>query len=120
MTVTAPTGDPAGNDSPSRTTVGTVRTDDQLTITVYGELDASSGTALDTAVDDVLATDPPERVAIDLAHLEFCVTAGVRALARAYRLAVARGVDCRVIRARPHVAWLLNATDMPGTDHREP
>jgi anti-anti-sigma factor len=93
--------------------IDTSRSDDELTIMVSGDLDASSAIALDAAMDDIVAADPPARLVIDLAGLDFCDTAGVRALARAHRVASAQGAHCRLIRAQPHVAWLLRVTDTP-------
>ena len=110
MTVSSPPGAATGGDSPSRTAVDAIRAGDVLTIVVSGDLDASSGTALDATLDGILATDPPASVDIDLGQLDFCDTAGVRALLRAHRRATAEGTRCRLTRTRPHVAWLLQAT----------
>jgi anti-anti-sigma factor len=110
LTVSSPPGAATGGDSPSRTAVDAVRAGDVLTLVVSGDLDAGSGTALETAADAISTTDSVGRVAIDLGDLDFCDTAGVRALVRAHRLITARGVRCSLTRARPHVAWVLQAT----------
>lgn len=80
-------------------------------IAVTGEIDMGSEADLRAAVDAALEHRPrPAEITIDLAQVNFCDSAGIRALLVSHQTAAASGVDLRVRRPQPTVANVLRVT----------
>jgi anti-anti-sigma factor len=85
--------------------------DRYLVLRLTGELDMASAPTLAYWLALIAKTTPAIRIVIDLADLEFCDIAGVRALVSAHRQAASRGIVCHVRNPRRQTAWLLYAAD---------
>src|SRR3954447_27048195 len=66
MTATRPWAVHLGIDQPASATVTATLTDDVLTITVTGEVDAAARTPFDDALCDFITAHTPRQVVIDL------------------------------------------------------
>ncbi|MFI5497091.1 STAS domain-containing protein [Actinoplanes sp. NPDC051859] len=80
---------------------------DTITVWVAGQLDGATRGVIFDALHDALDEHAVSQVVIDLTGVDFCDSAGCRALACAYRLATASGVVCRIRNPRPHVKAVL-------------
>jgi anti-anti-sigma factor len=86
-----------------------------LTLLLAGELDAFSCVATYRQVRDILTDPGYSRVTLDLADVDFCDCAGVRALIAMHYLATDRGASCVLENPQGHVMWLLRELRAPDT-----
>ena len=70
-----------------------------------GEVDLTTFTVLDAALEDVLDRRP-DHLIIDLTELVFCSARGLTAIARSARAAAAAGTSCSMSAASPMIARL--------------
>jgi anti-anti-sigma factor len=80
-----------------------------LTIMLSGELDAFNCMEAYRKVREILTVSIFDRVVIDLADVDFCDCAGVRALVGMHYLATDRGAECVVRNIQDQVARPLHA-----------
>jgi anti-anti-sigma factor len=83
---------------------------DELVVDLIGSIDATHHGALYRMLEELLSTDAPSRVVIDLSDVDFCDCAGARVLVAAHRLAKAHGAVCQLRFPQPHLVWLLQLT----------
>jgi anti-anti-sigma factor len=82
-----------------------------LVIRVGGEIDIANAPALTDWFTDVVEATSTAQITIDIADVDFCDAAGVRAFISAYIHAKVRRIDSQVVNPRPHIAWLLDAAN---------
>ncbi|WTW92000.1 STAS domain-containing protein [Streptomycetaceae bacterium NBC_01309] len=94
----------------------TVRTETMGAVTrivVGGEVDWDTADGLRNALTAALAVQPPPvRVDVDMAAVDFCDSAGLRALIAAWKLGAAQGTAVAVSATSPQVAGLLDITGL--------
>jgi len=61
-------------------TIAVTRDPAEVVVHLTGEIDVSTTTKLATVVSEVLASDPPARVVLDLAGVTFCDSQGLGTL----------------------------------------
>ncbi|GIF43906.1 STAS domain-containing protein [Actinoplanes xinjiangensis] len=84
-----------------------------LIIAVAGELDVANAVTVKGQLRETIAAEGARDVAIDLAGVEFCDVAGLRALLEAQQSAESRTVTCRFVRPSPQTLWLLHFSGLP-------
>lgn len=95
----------------------------RLTLSLTGDIDFVNAVALSSRMLAIIATRRPQQVIIDVAGVEFCDCAGVRALADLHDRIIEAGIACRLQHPRPLIGWLLRQlgavrlVDEPG-DHQ--
>jgi anti-anti-sigma factor len=110
MTATVRRDLPADGQPPTAASVTGSLTDDVLTITVSGNLDAAAQSTLQHSLSDILASHRPRHVIVDVAGVDFCDSAGARMLSRAEHVTTAGGSSFAIHDPQPHVAWVLRIT----------
>ena len=100
------------SDTPDPITITTRRADDGVVVSVAGELDLHSASALTDAVQRVLDEHPGETIALDASGLSFADSAGLRALLVAHGDAGERNVAFRIVRPSEPLERLLEMTGL--------
>jgi anti-anti-sigma factor len=94
-------------------TVRTVVTGDVARITVAGDVDWDSAEELRTALTVALAAQPPPaRLEVDMTAVDFCDSAGLRALIAAWKQGTDQGTTLTVVAASTQVTGLLQITGL--------
>jgi anti-anti-sigma factor len=78
---------------PNHFTVNTSRAGATVTVSCAGELDIATAPAVEEAVGEILASDPPETLELDWSKLTFMDSTGIRLLLTIVKRSAARGVD---------------------------
>lgn len=81
-----------------------------VTIRLCGSIDRQSCATVSETLLRALAAHAAKRVVLDLARVDFCDVAGIRALVAAHRHAAAGGVTCSIENPQEHIRWLFAAT----------
>ena len=71
------------------------------------DFDAATAPALQARLAELVAASTARHIVLNIAAVDFCDSAAVRAFAAAHRAAAARGATFRLDQPRPHIAWLL-------------
>ena len=105
----------SGNIDPVTTVpvVVTMRSN-HLVLRLRGDIDRSNASELRLHLDSVVAACPARRVVIDMAGVDFCDTAAIRAIDAVATAATADGRTCEVRGARVHLGWMFA---LCGVDH---
>jgi anti-sigma B factor antagonist len=82
-----------------------------VVITVAGEVDLASATALAEALDRATSTGA-EAVILDLRRLEFMDSTGISVLVKAHQASVRSGCRFAVVRGSPQVDRVLSLTGL--------
>ncbi len=90
--------------------VSSERTGDVLTVTVSGEVDLSTGPAVDQAISDAVSADGVRAVHVDLTGVGFLDSSGIALLLKGRRDADERGVAYRVVGAHGITQQVLEMT----------
>jgi len=77
---------------------------------VTGDIDGGNAAHLCSELNALITAGPINHVVVDLARVEFCDVAGMRALLEAHRRATTGGATCQVVHLSPAVGWLLRVT----------
>jgi anti-sigma B factor antagonist len=85
--------------------------DDRVVLSLNGELDMASAPLLERAVEEA-ETDAAQTVVLDLHHLEFIDSTGLRIILSARRQCHERGQELAVTRGSQQVERLLSVTGM--------
>ncbi|MBG0561391.1 STAS domain-containing protein [Actinoplanes aureus] len=86
----------------------------ELTITLIGDIDVANADDLGGQIRGLMAADGVQDVVMDLAQVDFCDGAGLRALLSAQRWALSRALGCRLVRLSPAVTYVWRSSGMAG------
>lgn len=78
---------------------------------LVGEIDISTAGKLDRAIDEVLGSEPPPRILVDLGGVTFCDSHGIGTLVLASKRFATGGNQLVLVNVR---AWLLRILDITG------
>ncbi len=87
---------------------------DTRVLTVAGEIDMATVPHVHSAVDDALRDEAVRRLVLDFADVTFLDCTGIAALLQVTRQARARGACACLVRCRPVVLRVLDATGVTG------
>ena len=82
-----------------------------MTIAVTADIDCATAPVLQQRLLSIITASAAAHVVLDLADIEFCDSAAIRALSQLRQAAAGRGIDCHIRHARPHIAWLIRTLD---------
>jgi anti-anti-sigma factor len=86
------------------------REPDRVRLAVFGDLDLASADQLADRARELIP-DAPGQLVIDFGGVDFCDSAGIRALLTVRTAAVQAGVELRLTGVRDrHVRWVLHVT----------
>jgi anti-sigma B factor antagonist len=94
--------------------VSSHRSDGVLTVTVAGEVDLSTGAAVQRAIWDAVETEGVREVHLDLSDVSFLDSSGIALLLHGRRSADERGLGYRVTGAQGMVRQVLEMTGVWG------
>ena len=98
----------AGDDPAMQIRVTDVIQGEQLMIRIAGDLDWATMPAVHHHLNALITARVAAHIVVNLADVDFCDTAAIRALMALAEAATGRGATFQVRGARVHIAWLCS------------